>query len=85
MRCPIMKITRQQNGSFTVRFEGLFGVRQAIGLKELVSLFPQRATVTLDFTRARCDDELTVAALIPALGSLHRSALKVVGLAPSFA
>jgi hypothetical protein len=78
-----MKITRQQNGSCTVGFEGCFGIRQAIGLKQLLALFPQRAPVTLDFTRARWDDDVAVAALIPAIASLHRAALKIVGLTPS--
>ncbi len=80
-----MKITRQQNGSFTVGFEGHLGIRQAIGLKQLVSRFPERAPLTLDFTRARWDDDVAAAALIPAIASLRRAALNIIGLSPAFA
>lgn len=75
-----MKIIRNGNGSITVQFEGVFGLRQAIGLPKLISLLPTKAMVTLDFTRAECERESAMLALIPALSTLRHRQLEVVGL-----
>lgn len=75
-----MKIIRNGNGSITVRFNGVFGLRQAILLPKLVSLFPATTPVKLDFTDAECDRESAVVALIPALASMRSRKLQVIGL-----
>lgn len=75
-----MKIIRNGNGSITVQFQGVFGLRQAIGLPKLISLLPAGAPVTLDFSRAECERESAMLALIPALSTLRDRQLDVVGL-----
>lgn len=75
-----MKIIRNGNGSVTVQFEGVFGLRQAIGLPKLISLLPAKAPVTLDFSRAECERESAMLALIPALSTMRHRQIDVVGL-----
>jgi hypothetical protein len=75
-----MKITQLKDGVVTVGFDGWFGLREAISLPRLVAHLRARS-LTLDFTRARFESESVIAALIPALASLHRPAVQVVGIA----
>jgi hypothetical protein len=75
-----MKIIRNGNGAITVRFNGVFGIRQAILLPKLIALFPKKVAVTLDFSDAQCERESAFTALIPALASMRSRPLEVVGL-----
>ena len=75
-----MKIIRDGDGNITVQFEGVFGLRQAIGLPKLLKLFPAGAPVKLDFSRAECERESAMLALIPALSTMRHRQIDVVGL-----
>jgi len=76
-----MNVERRQSRSCTtIRFEGPFGLREAIALPALLRELPRRTTVVLDFADVRWTCEGAVMALIPALGSLHGRCIEVLGI-----
>ncbi len=76
-----MKITNDlEKRSVTIRFDSSFGVRDAIGLPALIGSLPKAAFVTLDFTDVKWMRDSALAVLIPALGSLRRPPVVVIGL-----
>jgi hypothetical protein len=78
---PPMKILHDRfDRAVTIRFENSFGVREAISLPALIKPLPQQAVVTLDFSEVQWLRESALAALIPALNSLHGRKVTVCGL-----
>jgi hypothetical protein len=76
-----MKIIHDSKGlAVTIRFENSFGVREAISLPGVVATLPSHARVTLDFRPVQWVTESTLAALIPAIASIHGRHIAVRGL-----
>ena len=63
-----------------VRFDDSFGLRQAIGLPQLVAQLPEALALTFDFSAVGQMEESAMLALIPALASLHHGAVTVRGI-----
>ncbi|MBL8953456.1 MAG: hypothetical protein JNK82_21960 [Myxococcaceae bacterium] len=75
-----MKITLEKNGSVTVKFEGTLSVRQALGVSKVVTLFPRRTKMLLDFTDVQFESEGASALVIPSIASAHNPRVEVIGL-----
>lgn len=74
-----MKISRRFD-AVTIRFDDQFGVRDAIGLPALIRAQGRVVSITLDFRDVRWLRENALATLIPALASMHRPPIRVIGL-----
>lgn len=74
-----MHITRLHD-AVMIRLDAHFSVLDAIALPGVIREQGRLVSVTLDFRDARWVRETALAVLIPALASMHRPPIRVVGL-----
>jgi hypothetical protein len=74
-----MKIFKTRN-TVTIRFDETFDFRDAINLPKVIRQFEAVGAVTLDFRDVRWVRESVLATLIPALASMRRPPIRVIGL-----
>ena len=76
-----MKFVRNlKRRAITVVFEDSFSLRDAIGVPRLVTRLGSWSEVVLDFSQVKWMRESALVALIPALSSIHRRRVVVLGL-----